>query len=66
MVQKYQKLGTKQFFTSSGYDKFTNNILDEKLVNKSDISRFINNTDLNEKIKTLATTAELNSKTLNK
>ena len=31
----------------------------QRLIKKSDISGFINNSDLNEKIKTLATKAEL-------
>ena len=43
-------------------NKFTNDILDakiKKLVNKSDISGFINNTDLNKRIETQAIEAEL-------
>ena len=46
------------------YDKFTNEILDaniknKELVNKSDISKFINNFDLDKNIETLATKADL-------
>ena len=33
----------------------------KELVNKSNISRFINDSDLNKKIETLATKAELNA-----
>ena len=56
-----------KYFTTSDYNKFKNDILDPKikikiLVNKSDISGFINNTDFNEKMKTLATKAELKAK----
>ena len=44
----------KKCFTTSDYNKFTDNILDtkiknKKLVNEFDISGFINNYDLNEK-----------------
>ena len=51
----------KKYFTTSDYNKFTNNILSGKITkqlnkcDKSDISGFVNNTDLNEKIKALAT-----------
>ena len=51
------------YFTSSDYNKFMSEIIDTKikeLVNKSNISRFINDSDLNKKIETLATKAELN------
>ena len=46
------------------HDKVTNNILDakikqKKLVNQSDVSRFINNSDLDGKIKTLTKKAGL-------
>ena len=52
------------YFTSSDYNKFMSEIIDTKikeLVNKSNISRFINDSDLNKKIETLATKAELNA-----
>ena len=54
----------KKYYTIFGYNNFTHDILDakikaKKLVNKSNTSWFINNTDLDEKIKTLATKAEL-------
>ena len=47
-----------KYFTTSDYNKFTNNILyakikTKKLINESDISRFIKNTDLNKKLKIL-------------
>ena len=59
MMQKYQKY-KKRCFTTFDYNKFTNNILDakvkkNKLVNKSDISGFIKNSDLDDKTKTLVT-----------
>ena len=43
-----------KYFTISGYNKFTNEILDakinnKKLVNKSNISESANNSDLNQK-----------------
>ena len=45
-----------KYFITSDYNKFTNVIINTKikekeLVNKSDTSRFINNYDLDEKIK---------------
>ena len=54
----------KKYYTIFGYNNFTHDILDakikaKKLVNKFNTSWFINNTDLDEKIKTLATKAEL-------
>ena len=54
-------------FTTSDYNKFTVEILNAKikekgLVDKSDISGFIDNSDLDSKIATLATEAELKSK----
>ena len=54
----------KKYFTTSHYNKFTNEILNaklknKKLVNKSDISEFINNSDLDKKIETFATKVEL-------
>ena len=52
------------YFTSSDYNKFMSEIIDTKikeLVNKSNIFRFINDSDLNKKIETLATKAELNA-----
>ena len=53
----------KKHFTTSDYNKLTNDILyakvtEKKLVNESDFSEFINNSYLNEKIKTLATKVE--------
>ena len=50
----------KKHFTTSDYNKLTNDIryakvTEKKLVNESDFSEFINNSYLNEKIKTLAT-----------
>ena len=52
----------RKHFTMPENNKFTNDILDakiKKLVNKSDISGCINNTDLNKKIETQAIEAEL-------
>ena len=53
-----------KYFTTSNYDKFTNVILDaktenERLVNKCDIFEFINGSDLDDKIVTLGTKADL-------
>ena len=44
-----------KYFTTADYNKFTSNILDSKikqkeLVNKSNISNLINNSDLNTKL----------------
>ena len=52
-----------KYFTTSDYNKFTNNIFNakiktKKLVNKSDISEFINNTGINKKIERFATKIE--------
>ena len=56
MMQKY-------YFTSFDYNKFTNNILDakikENLVNETNTSGFINNSDLDKKIATIDEKAEL-------
>ena len=57
----------KIYFTTSIYSKFKNNILDIKikkkeLVNQSDISEFVNNSNLDKKIKTLATKTVLKGK----
>ena len=57
------KYSESKCFATSGYKKLMNNVLDlkiknTKLVNKLDISRFINNTDLTEKIKTSAATTK--------
>ena len=54
----------KKYFTTSDYNKFMSGILDanikeKQLVNKSDISGLVNNTDWNKKITILATKAEL-------
>ena len=65
MMQKYETL-RKKYFTASDYNKFMNKKLDVKItkksVNESDISGFINNCDLNKKIETLSTMAELKAK----
>ena len=50
--------------TNSGYNEFTSDILDTKieqkeLVNKSDICNLVKNSDLNIKLATLATKAQL-------
>ena len=53
----------KYYFTSFDYNKFTNNILDakikENLVNETNTSGFINNSDLVKKIATIDEKAEL-------
>ena len=53
----------KYYFTSFDYNKFTNNILDakikENLVNETNTSGFINNSDLDKKIATINEKAEL-------
>ena len=56
-----------KYFTTPDYNKFTNVLLDVKIKNKkifneSDVSRFINNSDLDKKIATLTTKAEKKSK----
>ena len=66
MKQKYQKL-IKKCLVTYDYKKFTNDILNAKikeneLVNKSAISRFIDNSNLNNKIAPSATKAELKTK----
>ena len=53
-----------KYFTTSYYNKFTKEILDAKikdegLVDKSDISNLVKNSDLNKKLATLATNAKL-------
>ena len=55
-----------KYFITSGYDKFTNDILDANIKNielvnnnKSDISEFLDNSHLDKMIKTLAIKAEL-------
>ena len=53
-----------EYFTTSNYNKFTRNILDAKikekeLVDESAITGFINNSDWNKEVATLATKAEL-------
>ena len=50
---KYQKL-KKKYFTTSNY-KFMSNTLDEKITQK----KLVNEWDLNEKIKTLATKGDI-------
>ena len=52
-----------KYFTASGYNKFSSDILDTKikqkeLVNKSNIFNFVKNSDLNTKLTTLTTNAE--------
>ena len=54
----------RNYFTPSDFNQFNNDIPDAKVkdtktVNESDISKFINNANLDEKIETLATIAEL-------
>ena len=54
----------EKYFTTSGYNKFTSDILDPKikqkqLLNKSDISNLIKDSDFKTKLRTLATKAEL-------
>ena len=44
-----------KYFTTYNYNKFTNNIIDEKITAK----KLFNESDLNEKIKTLATQEEI-------
>ena len=44
-----------KYFTTSDYNKFTKNILDEKITAK----KLVNDTVFNEKIKTLITKEEL-------
>ena len=56
-----------KYFTKSDYNKSMGEILHAKvkytkLVNESDISGFMNNSDLYEKVKKLATKAELKAK----
>ena len=63
MMSKYQTLNQK-YFTTFDYNKLRNEIIDNKinekeLAKKTDISEFIENTNLNNKIATLATKAEL-------
>ena len=48
-----------KYFSTADYNKFTNKKIKQKqLVNKSNIGVFINNSDLNKKVATLATKAE--------
>ena len=54
----------KKYFTTAGYNKFTSetfdaNIKQKELVNNSDMSNIIKNSNLNIKLSTLATKAEL-------
>ena len=54
----------KKYFTTADYNKFTNetfdaNIKQKELVNNSDMSNIKKNSDLNIKLATLATKAEL-------
>ena len=53
-----------KYITTPDYNKFTKdivakNIKNKELVDKSDIAGFINNSDLDKKVATLATKAEL-------
>ena len=57
----------RKYFTTTDYNKFTSDTLDVKikqknLVEESDISYLVNNTDLNTKLSILATKAEWFSK----
>ena len=51
----------KKYFTTSDYDNFTNERFNakKKLVNKYDNSGIIDNSDLDKKVETLGTNAEL-------
>ena len=54
----------EKYFTTSDYNKFTNDIVNAKikekdLVNESNISNLVKNSYLNAKLKTLETKAEL-------
>ena len=54
----------KKYFTTSDYNRFTKKILNVKikekgLLDKSNISNLVENSDLNTKLATLATKAEL-------
>ena len=65
-MQKLSVIETK-YFTASDYNKFTDEILNAKikekgLVDKSDISGFIDNSGLDKKIAILAIKAELKAK----
>ena len=60
MMLKINKILRVNIIIASNYNKFMNEILDlktknKKLVNESDISEFIQNTDLDGKMKKLAT-----------
>ena len=60
MMLKINKILRVNIIIASNYNKFMNEILDlktknKKLLNKSDISEFIQNTDLDGKMKKLAT-----------
>ena len=53
-----------KYFTTTNYNRFTNEKIDLKiklkeLANKFDIAGFIDNSDFNKKVATLATKAEL-------
>ena len=66
MTEKYQTV-KKKHFIASHYNKFASNILNAKikekcLIKKSDIFGFINNSDLEKKIKILTTKAKLKAK----
>ena len=57
----------EKYFTTAVYNKFTSNILDtkikqKKLLNESNVSNLVNDSDLNTKLATLATKAELKAK----
>ena len=45
----------KKYFTTSDYNQFTSNTLDAKITKK----KLVNESDLNEKIKTLGTKEEI-------
>ena len=54
MMQKYHKMGSK-YFTTSDFNKFTSNILGEKITQKN----AVNKNDFNEKMEILATKEEI-------
>ena len=56
-----------KYFTTADYNKFTSNILDtkikqKKLVSESNVFNLVNDSNLNTKLATLATKAELKAK----
>ena len=54
------------YFTTSDYNKFISEIIDTKikeLVNKSNISRFINDSDLNKKMGNISNKSKIKCRT---